>query len=178
MERVPVRGLVAMMLCIASPALAGSSTHIHHLRKAERIDVIVIGHDELTREVQIDRRGRITLPLIGRIKARGKTLEELQDDIAEALRAKDIQDPLVMVDLLYSRRFSIRGQVKQPGEYFHTVGMTVRMAVQITGGFTSLANDQQALLTRASDQARPPLEVKLNTRVRPGDAIEIERWRN
>lgn len=83
-----------------------------------------------------------------------------------------------MVDLLYDRRFSIRGQVKQPGEYFHTVGMTVQMAVQIAGGFTSLANDQQALLTRASDQARPPLEVKLNTRVRPGDAIEIERWRN
>ena len=118
--------------------------------------MLVIGHDELTREVQIDRRGRITLPLIGRIKARGKTLEELQDDITEALRAKHIQDPLVMVDLLFSRRFSIRGQVKQPGEYFHTVGMTVKMAVQIAGGFTSLANDQQALLTRASDQARPP----------------------
>ena len=174
---VPVRGLVVAMLCFAPPALAVNPSHIHHLAKSERIDVLVIGHDELTREVQIDRRGRITLPLIGRIKARGKTLEELQDDITEALRAKHIQDPLVMVDLLFSRRFSIRGQVKQPGEYFHTVGMTVKMAIQIVGGFTPLANDQQALLTRASDQARPPLEVKLNTRVRPGDAIEIERWR-
>ena len=98
LERVPVRGLVAMMLCIASPALAGSSTHIHHLRKAERIDVIVIGHDELTREVQI------------------------------------------------------------------------------AGGYTSLANHDSALVTRASEEARPPVEVKLNTRVRPGDTIEIERW--
>jgi polysaccharide export outer membrane protein len=155
MKRVPVRGLVVALLFIAPSALAVNPGHIHHLKKSETIDVLVIGHDELSREVRIDRRGRITLPLIGRIKARGKTLEELQDDITEALRAKHIQDPLVMVDLLFSRRFSIRGQVKQPGEYFHSVGMTVKMAVQIAGGFTSLANDQQALLTRASDQARP-----------------------
>ena len=176
LEWVPVPGLVVMMLCIASPALAGSSTHIHHLRKAERIDVIVIGHDELTREVQIDRRGRITLPLIGRIKARGKTLDELQNDIAEALKAKNIQDPLVMVDLLFTRQFSIHGQVKQPGEYFHTVGMTVQMAVQIAGGYTSLANHDSALVTRASEEARPPGDVKLTTRVRPGVPIELERW--
>lgn len=69
---VPVRGLVVAMLCFAPPALAVNPSHIHHLAKSERIDVLVIGHDELTREVQIDRRGRITLPLIGRVKARGR----------------------------------------------------------------------------------------------------------
>ena len=55
------------------------------------------------------------------------------------------------------------------------MGMTVEMAVAIAGGFTALANDEMALLTRSSDEEKPPLEVRLNTRVGPGDSIEIER---
>lgn len=171
----PVLGLAAAMFCIALPALAETHMHIHRIHKAELLDVIVVGHDELTTEVRVDKRGRITLPLIGRIKASGKTIEELQDIIAQALEERDIYDPLVLVDLLFQRRFSIQGQVIRPGEYFHTTGMTVKMAVAIAGGFTPWANYDLALLSRSSEADLPPLEVKLNTRVRPGDSIEIER---
>ena len=173
--RGPVLGLAAAVFCIAPPALAENHTHVHRIHRAELLDVIVVGHDELTTEVRVDNRGRITLPLIGRIKASGKTIEELQDIIAEALVARDIDDPLVLVDLLLQRRFFIHGQVRRPGEYFHTAGMTVKMAVAIAGGFTPWANYDLALLTRPSEAARPPLEILFNTRVRPGDSIEIER---
>lgn len=172
---VYIWGLAIAIILASLPALAANTTHINRIKPAERLDVIVVGHDELTREVLVDRKGRITLPLIGRIKARGKTIEQIQVIIAQALAAKDIDDPLVLVDVLFDRRFTIRGQVVRPGEYFHTTGMTVHTAVAMAGGFTPWANDDLALMVHDSEQAQPPLEVKLNSRVRPGDSIEIER---
>ena len=158
-----VSGLALVIACAGLPALAEDSLHIHRIVKAEKLDVIVVGRDDLTTEVLVDRRGRITLPLIGRLKATGKTTEQLQIIIAQALAAKGIDDPLVLIDVLYQRRFTIRGQVVRPGEYFHTMGMTVQMAVAMAGGLTPWASNDQALLIPASQEAQPPLEVKLNT---------------
>lgn len=174
-RRASVLGLIIFLGFITLPGQAAENNYTLRIQRHERLDIIVVGHDEITSEVSVDKKGRISLPLIGLIRARGKTIKELQGAITQSLLANDIKDPLVLVEVLYHREFSIRGQIKQPGDYFHTSGMTVEMAVAIAGGFTDAANDDLVLLTRFTNSAKPPLEVKLNTQIRPGDSIEIER---
>jgi polysaccharide export outer membrane protein len=59
------------------------------------LDVIyvdVFNVDALSRELQVDASGRISIPLIGSIDAGGKTREELADLIASSLRDRYVRD--------------------------------------------------------------------------------------
>lgn len=61
--------------------------------------------------------GNIVLPIIGKVKAAGKSCTQLADDIAAALRAGEyISDASVNVQIT-NFKFSILGEVKSPGTY-------------------------------------------------------------
>ena len=65
----------------------------------------------------VDARGYIVLPVIGKIKAAGKTCSALGDDIAAALKNNDyISDASVNVQIT-NFKFSILGEVSSPGTY-------------------------------------------------------------
>lgn len=65
----------------------------------------------------VDTHGYIVLPIIGKIKAGGKTCSRLGDDIAAALRNNDyINDASVNVQIT-NFKFSILGEVSSPGTY-------------------------------------------------------------
>jgi polysaccharide export outer membrane protein len=55
------------------------------------------------RPFRIDRDGNIDLPLVGRIHAAGRTLEELEADLAGRLR-EYLREPHVFVDIVQFRR--------------------------------------------------------------------------
>ncbi|MFX6790231.1 polysaccharide biosynthesis/export family protein, partial [Acinetobacter baumannii] len=59
----------------------------------DTIQVDVFNVPELSREMQVDASGRIAMPLIGTVDARGKTATELADALEAALRAHYIRNP-------------------------------------------------------------------------------------
>ena len=65
----------------------------------------------------VDDSGHIVLPIIGKMKAAGKSCTQLADDISAALRAGEyISDASVNVQIT-NFKFSILGEVKAPGTY-------------------------------------------------------------
>ena len=65
----------------------------------------------------VDEKGDIVLPIIGKMKAAGKTCTQLATDISAALRAGEyISDASVNVQIT-NFKFSVLGEVKAPGTY-------------------------------------------------------------
>jgi len=69
-------------------------------------------------EVQVDPRGFIEIPQLGRIDVDDRTTEEATTAIEETIKAKNlIQDPLVQVIAIAQRRqtFTVLGAIQSPG---------------------------------------------------------------
>jgi polysaccharide export outer membrane protein len=129
----------------------------------------------------IKEDGTITLPDVGRVKAVGKTIGELEDAIHDLYVPKVYLHLNVTVKTSSDRVYYIRGEVRAPGRLIYAGPITVSKAITSAGDFTDFANRSSVILTRsngdrfrlnlnkilAGDQPDPP--------VYPGDQIEVGR---
>ncbi len=123
---------------------------VHLLGPFDRVAVEVFGLNELSRQVQIDANGQIALPLAGQIDASGKTPQELEQLITERLRGSYVRDPRVTVSILetVSQVVTVDGEVRQPGLYPVTGGMTLMRAVARAQGTSEFARTSHVVLFR------------------------------
>lgn len=114
------------------------------------LEIFTWREPDLSREavlVRID--GNISFPLIGDIKAEGRTAVELKSSIEKALKDY-LSNPVVTVTITEpaSQRFYILGEVVNTGEYPLRKNLTVLQAFAIAGGFTEWAAKDEILLMR------------------------------
>ena len=165
--------LTALVTVLSSgPVTAQQSANHYTLNTGDRIAVNVFGEPDLSVEAVVDDSGVISYPLLGAVMVSGQTARELENTLTEGLRGRFLINPKVSVSIVTYRPFFVRGEVKSPGNYDFTPGLTVQKAVSIAGGFTDRASRTKFFITSDSDGARRM--VDLNTRVTPGDIIEIE----
>ena len=123
---------------------------IHLLGPFDRVAVEVFGLAELSRQVQVDANGQIALPLAGSVHAAGRTPEELAQLVTERLRGSYVRSPRVTVSILetVSQVVTVDGEVRQPGLYPVTGGMTLMRAVARAQGTTEFARTNYVVLFR------------------------------
>lgn len=116
----------------------------------DTISVDVFGVPELTRTIQVDASGRISMPLIGTLDAGGKTSGELAADIEQALAGRFVRDPDVSVNIStsVSQVVTVDGQVVEPGLYPVTNQMTLLRAVASARGLTEFAKQDDVVILR------------------------------
>jgi polysaccharide biosynthesis/export protein len=147
------------------------------LGPGDKLRVVVFGQDGLSNSYTVDAAGRITMPLIGAVAARGLTPAELGRSIAARLRQGFVREPHVAVEVETYRPFFILGEVTAPGQYSFVPHMTVETAVAIAGGFTPRAYKRTVVLTRHQGGETVRGRVPLPYEVLPGDTIVVkERW--
>lgn len=119
----------------------------------DTIQVDVFNVPELSREMQVDASGRISMPLIGTIEARGKTAGELAEAVEAALRGRYVRAPDVTVNIRssVSQVVTIDGQVVEPGLYPVTNQMTLLRAVASAKGLTEFAREDDVVILRTVD---------------------------
>jgi len=108
---------------------------------------------ELSREMQVDASGRISMPLIGTIEASGRTAGELAETLEAALRGRYVRSPDVTVNIRnsVSQVVTIDGQVVEPGLYPVTNQMTLLRAVASAKGLTEFAREDDVVILRTVD---------------------------
>ena len=143
------------------------------LDTGDQLRIFVYGEPNLSRLYIIGHDGKISVPLIGNVSARGKTVGSLKRVIASRLGARYVRDPQVSVDVQQNRPFYILGEVRSAGQYPFASGMTVRTAVAIAGGYTERADENSAKLTRRVNGFVEEIEATSSDVVRPGDTIYI-----
>jgi len=146
---------------------------VYRLSPGDTLRITVYGHEDLSGEFEVDATGRVSLPLIGDIAAANTTVNELEHAVIDALRPDYLKNPRVSVELADYRPFYIFGEVKSPGSYPYSSGMTVISAIAVAGGFTYRARKGRIRIVRDTDDNRVELRATDNTLIRPGDVIEV-----
>lgn len=173
------------LLCVgcASPVarlepLGSAAPGPYRLGAGDEVRVTVFGLDAVNNSYAVGDAGTISAPLLGAIPAAGRTVVELEADIAELLRARElVRAPSVSVQVQKYRPFFILGEVQRPGQYPYVPGMTMLTAVSIAGGFTFRAETKRASITRPGAGAAVKGAALPETLVLPGDTINIhEAW--
>lgn len=100
--------------------------------------------DAISGEYTVNSAGYISMPLIGDVKAAGKTTSELSDVIAEGLVKKigTVKRPEIAIEITQYRPFYILGPVSKAGDYPYRPNLTVLQAVGIAGGFRRTADER------------------------------------
>jgi polysaccharide export outer membrane protein len=129
-------------------------------------------------EERIKDDGTITLPLIGAVKAEGKTPGELQKEIHDRY-VPDLYRRLTITVQGEQRFYYVGGQVKNPGRQFYVGATTVTKAIQSAGDFTDFAAKTRVELTRPGgrkdviDCIKATKDPSLDLEVYPGDKINV-----
>jgi polysaccharide export outer membrane protein len=147
------------------------------LDAGDKLRVVVFGQDGITNSYIVDAGGRVNMPLIGAVTARGLTNQQLAAAVASRLKQGFVREPHVTVEIETYRPFFILGEVTTPGQYPYVANLTAEMAVAIAGGFAPRAYKKTVELTRKTGGQQMHVEVPLEYSVRPGDTILVkERW--
>jgi polysaccharide export outer membrane protein len=160
-------------------------------------DSFVIGNDDLlaisvwkepdiSRSVPVRSDGKISLPLVGEVKAAGETPLKLEQDLAAKLKNYiDEPEVTVIVQQINSQKFNILGQVNHPGSFALSNSATVLDAIALAGGFRDFAKQKSVyVLRQAADgsETRIPFNYKdvvkgknpeQNVKLQPRDTVVV-----
>ncbi|AWJ89284.1 polysaccharide biosynthesis protein [Azospirillum baldaniorum] len=149
----------------------------YRLGAGDALRVIVFGEEQLSGEFRVDGSGKVAMPLIGEVNARGHTPRELEADISKRLSQGYVRDAKVSVEVLNHRPFFILGEVRNPGQYQYVNGMTALSAVAMAGGYTYRAKEDYVLITRGADPKKELRRAPITTPVMPDDVLRVpERY--
>jgi polysaccharide export outer membrane protein len=133
---------------------------------ADTLSITVVGEPDLTNKYRVDPDGTITMPYLGRQRAEGSTVAELQNKITTLLKDGYLQNPQVLidVDVYKARSVLVVGEVRSPGKVQLT-GLTMSLleALALAGSPTSAAANEVIVVhtPKAGEVAK---EVTVNRR--------------
>ncbi|AHF89393.1 sugar transporter [Opitutaceae bacterium TAV5] len=125
---------------------------------SDLIQVKVFQEDDLTREVSVSRNYTVSLPLIGDVNVRDKTVREIEKEIRVLYEKDYLQNPQITIIILrYAERVvNVIGSVNQPGPvpFPQEKSLTLVEAIARAGGFSRLGNPKNVTLTRTDDNGQ------------------------
>lgn len=180
-----LRLLLALVPLMVAGACAhgGPSSYLveqtgpYTLDSGDVVRVTVYGDAQLTNTYRIDDAGKISLPLVGAVAARGSTTDMLRGRVTSALANGFMRNPNVAVEVAEYRPYFIQGAVNASGQYTYVYGMTVRAAISAAGGHSDIADRNVATIYRRQGTEMATGTVGLDYPLLPGDTVVIpERW--
>jgi protein involved in polysaccharide export with SLBB domain len=162
---------VAVGPTVSAPATAQPTEYT--LSSGDQVKITVFGQDDLSGEFEVDGSGTFSMPLIGTIDAEGLTVPALENRIAESLADGYLINPRVSAEVANYRPFYILGEVRTPGEYPYSNGLTVLEAVASAGGFTYRARKNIVYVRGTDAAAEQAVPLTATTQVSPGDTLRV-----
>jgi polysaccharide export outer membrane protein len=180
---VPILWLALIALCPLAGCSPGSGlpelaakpdVSSYHLGPGDRLEIRVLGADELNGQYSVQDDGTIRMLLAGSVPAAGLTPDQVQANIESRLKAgRFLTQPRASVAVLAYRPFYILGEVGSPGGYPYVSGMRVLSAVAAAHGYTYRANQDYVIITRNGEDRK----ADILSSIQPDDIIRVpERY--
>lgn len=114
------------------------------------LQISVFGVEELSRSARVNSNGQISLPLVGGVMAGGKTIPELEKELATRYSEGYLQNPQVSVFIeeFTSQRVTLEGAIEKPGIYPITGKTSLLQAIAMAEGMTEVADQRGVVLFR------------------------------
>lgn len=157
----------------------------------DALNIVVWHNPDLSGPVTVRPDGFVSLPLIGDLKAAGRTPSELSDDAKKALSTL-VVEPSVSVTVtgfqgVYADQVRIVGEAARPQAVPYRQNMTLLDVMIQVGGMTDFADGNNAVLIRGSEggkQYRIRLtdllkrgDISANAAIQPGDIVMVpQSW--
>ncbi|MDT9599702.1 polysaccharide biosynthesis/export family protein [Sphingosinicella rhizophila] len=140
---------------------------------------------DLSGDFPVDLRGRISMPLLGEVKAVDLTASELDKALTQQLGVKYLQSPDVSVGIKSStrRNVTIDGAVRSPGMFPIPGPMTLLQVIAMANGTTEDANARRIAVFRTIDGKRMAAAFDLtdirraeaeDPKIYPGDVVVVD----
>jgi polysaccharide export outer membrane protein len=142
----------------------------------DALDITVLQEPELSsKATPVDAFGNVNLPLVGDIRAGGKTAGELSKEIAAKYAEKYLKNPQVsvVVSKPVAQKVVVQGEVTEPGVYQIDGPTTLLGALSLAKGETQIAalNDVAVFRTVNGQRMGAVFDV---TSIRNGQANDPE----
>lgn len=197
LKSIPVMLVLALVAaCAQSPVMPDEPMHAsagtvesYRIGPADMVQVDVWRNPDVSVTTPVRPDGMISVPLIGDIRAGGRTPEELAEEVEQALGyyIRDTEVTVIVTELNsheFLFRVRVTGAVEKPLSMAHRPGMTVLDLVLEAGGITEFASANRARLYRSDGKTRTAYPVYLddilndgeldtNYRLRPGDIVAV-----
>jgi len=138
----------------------------YRVNSGDQLEISVWREDELQREVMVLPDGTMSFPLIGTIKAAGKTASEIEQEISSRLESNfvdgDVPDVTVTVASTSGLQFSVIGKVQSPGIFTPGRYVTILEALSFSGGVTEFASLSNIVVVRKSGETLTVVPVDLS----------------
>ena len=165
----------------------GAAGAPRRLQPNDILDVSVYQEPDLTAHTSVDAQGMVMLPLLGAVKLGGLTLEEATQKVRDLYDKDYLVKPNVTIQLFKMAvlRFTILGQVKNPGTYDFPPNEELNLldGIAIAGGYTRLAQPAKVTVQRNVDGQLKIFELDGETMAKdplhkpflilPGDTITV-----
>jgi polysaccharide export outer membrane protein len=135
------------------------------------LEIVVWKNADLSKTVSVRPDGKITLPLIGELRAGGLTADEVRAEIKSRLeRYKETPEVSVTVADIRSYNLFILGEVRTPGRYQVKSSTTLLQALALAGGFTQFADTGGIIIVRRDTLSKEQrIRVRYKDLIRQGD---------
>lgn len=142
------------------------------------LEISVWRNPDLSREVMVRPDGKVSLPLIGDVRAVGRTTAELRDDITEQLRAyKENPTVAIVVKAVNSYYIYVQGAVGNIGKLPLLSRTTLIQALSLAGGLNPDAVRSRITIFRLGMDGEGPQKLVVNYDdiiLRGGENIELK----
>jgi polysaccharide export outer membrane protein len=140
---------------LQAPALDATATSDYRISPRDILEVAVFQVPDLTRTVQVNGAGEVTLPLLGNVQISGRTIDQAQQEIAAKLRKSYLRSPQVIISLKQSgQRVTFNGAVSRRDVLTIEGRLTLSQAIAKSGGLNELANSERIHVARVGDGER------------------------
>ena len=134
----------------ALPPPEGNVSSVDTIFANDLLSIDVFQVNELDRTVRVDSDGKVGLPLIGTVRAGGRTVSQFERDLERRYGANYIQNPEISVQVKEStgRRITMDGEFRKTGILVANAQTTLLRATAEAGGLTNLADEGRIFVYR------------------------------
>lgn len=168
----------------AAPRPAASATSAdYRIVAGDKLNVQVYKDAQLSQVLQVRPDGKITLPLVGDVRAEGRTSAELRDSLVESLKEYN-NNPVVTVIVVETVPpvFYVMGEVNAPGTLPIKGQISAVQALAMAGGFKDFAKKKDIIIQRKGPGGMTTVPFNYNDAIKgkgpmvyvqPGDTIIV-----
>lgn len=137
---------------LPAPDYSGSTADLQYrLGPLDVVNVLVFQVPDLSGDFQVGSDGMLGLPLVGSIRAAGRTAQDVQKDITSKLQASYLQQPQVTVKVtgFNSQKVTVDGAVQKPGTFpVESAGGTLLEYIALAGGMPRTSDPANVVIFR------------------------------
>jgi len=155
---------VVEILSRAGPLSANAGSEVVIVRPATQVDRPLLPSDVATG----NESGGASAPRAEVLRVNVREIQAGQLEKNLLLRANDT------VFVPQATRIFVTGEVRNPGAFPFSAGLTVRQAISLAGGFTEDASSGGARVVRDVSGAMRTIKMKLDERLQAGDTVVVK----